>query len=75
MKISDFFDPENIGHINAFLQLEATGFWPDGFGPTNVEPETVTICVMVILSKMAKCWIKHKQIYEENRKIFRKVID
>jgi len=37
MNIIDWFDPDNIEHLQAYKHLMDTGFWPVGFLPEDVE--------------------------------------
>lgn len=37
MKITDWFDPYNVDHINGYVHYCANGFWPDDCFPKDIE--------------------------------------
>lgn len=53
----DFFNPLNIKHIDAYIVLQETGAWPEGFVPKDVKFNL--IWRLDIQQSMADCWIKY----------------
>lgn len=58
MKISEYFDPENIDHLKAWNHLSMKGAWPVGFLPDDIEIEPMW--AYVVSFKMAKVYVKEK---------------
>lgn len=58
MKISQWFDANNISHLNAYRHLERKGFWPAGFIPDDMEFENGW--QILVLSKLADAWLDEK---------------
>ena len=57
-KIDEWFDPHNIEHLRAYSELELTGRWPVGFIPSDVELRPAWH--IILLSKMADCWLEEQ---------------
>lgn len=57
MKIIDYFDPTNIEHIEAYVYLEDTGQWPEGFVPDGME--FPNLWQVTLANKLASKWIEH----------------
>ena len=58
MKISQWFDANNIGHLKAYRHLERNGFWPTGFIPEDIEFENGWH--ILVLSKLADALLDEK---------------
>lgn len=56
MKIDEFFDAYNAEHIRAYIHLQETGRWPEGFIPEGTE--FFPTWQVSLLNKMADCWIE-----------------
>jgi len=58
MKITEYFDPDNMNHIKAYAHMQNTGFWPEEFIPKDTE---FPVCWnMIINGKIADRWVKYK---------------
>jgi hypothetical protein len=60
MNMVDFFNPNDIDHIDAYQFLCGTGEWPRNFIPDCVEPMTYYLDIGKIQCKMAEEWVKYK---------------
>lgn len=55
------FDVNNREHIAAYIHLDEQGYWPKGFLESFQPPLHIpTGWYMVLQSKMAEAWCKHK---------------
>ena len=59
MNISDFFDPYNMDHIEAYHHLCQTGMWPKGFIPEELKLEFESSWQFIIMNKLAEAWVGH----------------
>ena len=57
MDLVEFFDPDNIDHIKALLELSNTGTWPKGFIPDHVTFKSTWLHQLYI--KLGDRWVKH----------------
>lgn len=57
MRVEDWFDPNNLEHIEAYRHLTKFGEWPAGFIPD--EAVFAPAWFPQIAAKMADCWAKH----------------
>ena len=64
---SEWFNPDDIGHLHAYHVLQQTGLWPEGFIPENIymEPGWQGI----IAFKLANKWIDYRVLFH---KVFEK---
>jgi hypothetical protein len=59
MKFSEWFDPDNQEHLQAYRKLQDEGIWPHWFTkPKDVELESTW--QILIAFKMANRWIDFK---------------
>ena len=56
--IVDWFDPENMDHLKAYLHLQKTGTWPEGFIPDNIIRGSGW--AVTLMAKMTDRWLKLK---------------
>ena len=61
--ITEWFDPNKPGHIQAWDTLQETGFWPIGFLPDNLSYGTVWY--FELLEKMYKYYKGKAEDLEE----------
>lgn len=54
MTLTEWFDPKNIIHIEAYAHLQTYGFWPEGFIPDEISVDIMG--TVGIINKMADCW-------------------
>lgn len=55
--IDDFFDVDDISHLQAYKHLQATGMWPENFIPERVK--LTGAWSTRLEAKMAERWIDH----------------
>jgi hypothetical protein len=58
MTIIEFFDPNNIEHIKAFVHLQNTGIWPNYFITTDIT--FPLLWQTTLMSKMTDKWVEYK---------------
>ena len=58
INFADWFDPKIPNHIEAFLYLEKTGTWPEGFG-NETSQENRSWWWLFAIAKLAHAWIDY----------------
>jgi len=58
MKFTEWFDPNNIEHIQAYKHLQNTGAWPNGFKLNDIFPENNWQILLAF--KLANAWVDYK---------------
>lgn len=58
MTLLEWFNPQNIEHLKAYVALSKTGHWPENFLPPNIE--IPAMWHVSLLNKIAEQWIKYK---------------
>ena len=58
LKITEWFNTENLEHLKAFNNLTENGFWPKDFIPKNIEFDEGW--EILLQYRMSKKWIEFK---------------
>lgn len=62
MTISDYFNPDSKGHVEAYAYFNQHGYWPNWYLPHEdvIDEESISTTVIKICNKMAKRWMEEK---------------
>jgi hypothetical protein len=58
MKFSEWFDPYNREHLDAYRHCEKTGFWPENFIPDNIEGQAHYFAIEA-MHILGKAWLRY----------------
>jgi len=53
-------NPQDMKHLKAYCQLEATGYWSAGFLPADLEIDNMW--QVSLASKLAEAWLSHNKV-------------
>lgn len=66
MTLTEYFDPDNLEHCQAYREMRNTGVWPEWFlkslSVASVQSENFYLEVAQIQAKIADFWVQRKLV-------------